>query len=328
MNLSLTTWRASLFVTLGLAVACSGGPGTTETGASSSDSDSDTGNTGSTSDTGNTSVGESTTSGASDPTSGATEGGTGGTTTAGTSATTSATSGETTTATTDPTTEPTTDGTTTGAPLCEGAVDVLQWDGTPSGFVECPNGAILREEAVVCSIEPADDVKCEFAGTCTVDADCNAQPGGQCVIDEFFGECGCVYPGCESDEDCDAGMICDCGVVGQVPQCIPGDCVTNDDCGDYGCRLFDADPDCYMMQVACHGPDDLCYADSECEVGQKCFIQEGVFQCNFGGCAIGRPFLVAGAARTASVRAGAEGWRAVGLRPTRAAEAAAAQVAH
>ncbi|MCA9693324.1 MAG: ferritin-like domain-containing protein, partial [Myxococcales bacterium] len=202
----------------------------------------------------------------------------------------------------------TTETTDTGEPLCDGAVDVPQWDGTPSGFVECPNGAILREAAIECSIEPASDAPCPAnMGSCTVDADCKEMDDGQCIVDPFFGECACTYPICHSDADCKPGTVCDCGVTGPVPSCIPADCVTNDDCDGYGCRLYDAMPDCYQMTVSCHGPDDLCYADSECGPGESCTKEADIFACSPGFCAIGRPFLVDGEARQASA-AGRDDW--------------------
>ncbi|MCA9716401.1 MAG: ferritin-like domain-containing protein [Myxococcales bacterium] len=198
-------------------------------------------------------------------------------------------------------------------PSCEDPVDVLQWNGEPSGYIRCANGAILRLDQLECSVAPPDDEFCGGDGVCAFDADCDAMPGGQCEYNGIFGECVCLYPECATDEDCEPDQACYCHQY-ELPipaTCIPADCHTNDDCGeDFGCRYYDAAPDCKEMTLTCQGPEDECYADSDCN-GWKCIYDDQAqsFYCDEADCNIGRPFLVAREVRVPAV-ARREDWRA------------------
>src|SRR5690606_22525545 len=106
-----------------------------------------------------------------------------------------------------------------GGALCDGAVPVLQPDGSPSGFSQCPDGTIHRVEAVSCN--PAVNAPLcagtEDVQTCTTNADCTDAPNGVCVSSAGGGfdpqsYCGCVYP-CTADSDCGASQVCVCDGV-------------------------------------------------------------------------------------------------------------------
>lgn len=304
-----STMRASILLTLGLGVGCTGGDGKTSTGASSE------GTSSSSSTSEGTSEGSATAS-TTEETSG--------------SASATGTTGSTgSTGMTGSTTDATSSG-TTGAVVCEGSTPIDQADvdaGTPSGFELCPDGGIHRVEAVECK-SPATPDSCtdNSGGGCSSADDCTEFPHGSCQQDMEFGgvlgatTCSCVY-GCATDDECGAGEICRCAGqgLGLYTECIAGDCVDDGDCGDYLCGLSPDTCEPGGFQTVCHGESDLCYSDSDCPDFQPCYYENSdpaQWRCQDAVC--GRPFLVDEVARVAPVvdlgGLRADGWSS-GLRP-------------
>lgn len=164
-------------------------------------------------------------------------------------------------------------------------------DGVDTGLDSCDGGNYRRREALECpepSIEP--DTCCEPA--CEEGYFCSG--AGEVA-------CGCV-PICHTDADCADGNLCMCGPGGG--QCVPATCRTGDDCGEgQECTSWDSSQGCLYPAFVCTTPADTCGGDADCSAaGQYCVVQpEGNRQCQDGGCAIGRPFLVDEVARTAGL---------------------------
>lgn len=185
-------------------------------------------------------------------------------------------------------------------PCSDSAPDVVQ--GQDSGYAICTEGARHRPTAATCASALPRATACdadnpEFPGTCTTDADCTESPHGQCGIYGQLPECTCRY-GCVTDADCDDGRICDCG--DPVGQCVRADCTTDADCaGDLLCVAYVSDPGCGGTAFTCQSELDLCASDADCLDGAKCTKVGERLECQQEACAIGRPFLIEGAHRTA-----------------------------
>lgn len=192
---------------------------------------------------------------------------------------------------------------------CEGAAPIMTPEGTPSGAVRCPDGAIDRVAAEVC--EPRVDLPACPAdaegneGGCAEDADCTDGPHGRCVQPPLGGGiafCACRY-GCATDSDCGEDEVCICaGVVDGSSRCVPAGCDTGADCDSGECGISSAYDGCdYSVRTACRAPDDLCRTDDECRemaTGDTCEYTNG-WGCQFQP-VCGRPLTVDGAARTAA----------------------------
>lgn len=200
-----------------------------------------------------------------------------------------------------------------GPSKCEGAMarDQQGPEGpVPSGWVTCDSGAPHREDARSCVVP--DDVvgSCNATGaggTCVTDDECGADE--LCNSDFDTGACGCEVL-CSTDADCGTGQACYCD--GPRTRCVEAECHTDDDCENgYFCVLAN-------WRLVCHGPDDECRSPEDC--GGECSgcgydVDAGSFQCSDPSqCTAGRPFLVEGAPRLASLRASAE-WCAAPLEP-------------
>jgi hypothetical protein len=154
---------------------------------------------------------------------------------------------------------------------------------------------------------------------CELDADCTERAHGYCLFqqDAGFGDFArttCSY-GCASDADCSAGRVCDCG--GVANRCVLAGCITDADCGAGAlCLRTDFNDGCgARIQYRCQTAADTCAQDADCPAGEGCaFLDtEGHHACQGQTCAVGRPFLVRGAARRAPACETAE-W-AIGFEP-------------
>ncbi|MFZ6178720.1 ferritin-like domain-containing protein [Nannocystis pusilla] len=101
-----------------------------------------------------------------------------------------------------------------------------------------------------------------------------------------------------SDEAC----VCDHAFADDHARCVPALCRTDDDCPDGGrgaSSWFDVRE--LESYLAGRGFTDTCLRDGDCETDQDCAYgcDAGHRRRRYEACAIGRPFVVAGAARTA-----------------------------
>jgi hypothetical protein len=197
--------------------------------------------------------------------------------------------------------------------VCAGAKAIMQANGTDSGFVLCPDGTVHRAAKMAC--DPAvTDAACggtEDYKDCLVDSDCNAGPHGKCVSYDYEWDpssyCGCVYP-CVDDSDCGAGNVCVCDGAAEddvgMARCAQAQCTVGSDCPSGECGVSSYYDGCgYNVGLACRAPGDACRTDSECvqQGFSDCALPygSGDWMCTFQDCAIGRPMLVDGRARTA-----------------------------
>jgi hypothetical protein len=101
--------------------------------------------------------------------------------------------------------------------------------------------------------------------------------------------------------------------------CVGATCATGDDCGaGQECTSWDSSLGCLYLAFACTTPVDTCGGDADCDFSPNyfCGLQpDGHRECMPGGCAIGRPFLVDGDARTAPLATRAD-WLAELATPT------------
>jgi hypothetical protein len=234
-------------------------------------------------------------------------GGSGATTTA-TSTATGAGGGATTSTTTGTTTATTTtSSTTTGAggaapaPGCQNPAPILV-DGQDTGVDQCENGQLRRRAALECP--KGDPMYNPCCGECPEGTICDTQ-----------GEVACMcVDACHNDAECLAGNLCLCGPAGGV--CVAAGCFTGADCApDEECTSWDPTYGCLYVAFACTTPADTCGGDNDCNPGELCsVVADGHRQCGQNGCAIGRPFLVRGEARTAGLVARGD-WVADALAP-------------
>lgn len=194
------------------------------------------------------------------------------------------------------------------------------------GHVTCDNGLVHRAAAVDCVSElpratlafapPPGDAG--VAGQCDEDTDCTEQAHGYCNTVEGGLPGGFCNYGCVSDSECGAGMICDCR--SPVGQCVAAECVTDADCAcDATCMRVAWDDGCGPnVQYKCQTQEDECVAPTGC-VGENMVCRlDGVSlntQCaNTPACAIGRPFIVQGDDRKATLISRTD-WLATDVRP-------------
>ncbi|MDI3287210.1 ferritin-like domain-containing protein [Polyangium sp. 15x6] len=205
-----------------------------------------------------------------------------------------------------------------GSSGCVGGTPILLADGTDSGYIRCDDGTIHRAAAVACdpTIQAAACEGTEMYKDCTSDADCTAKPHGKCIHHDGNFEvpgpsCGCVYS-CANDAECGADSVCVCqGVVENDvswSRCSAiAKCATDADCASGECGITSFNDGCFQqIGLACRADTDTCRVDADCMAGSSCATlpystvgEAGTFNCETQNCAIGRPLLVAGAARTA-----------------------------
>lgn len=164
-------------------------------------------------------------------------------------------------------------------------------DGIDTGVDRCAGGQYLRREAIDCPAGMPDPNPC-----------CGMCPDGY-VCDSGEVACLCV-PKCVKDADCMPDQLCLCGPAGG--RCESAKCHTGADCpAGEACTSWDPTQGCLYRAFACTTAQDTCGGDTDCSSQVPfsfCSVQpDGHRQCQTGGCAIGRPFLVEGEARTADV---------------------------
>lgn len=202
---------------------------------------------------------------------------------------------------------------------CEGSTEVLV-DGNPTGYEQCPDGAINRVSAV--AVDPTiSATACQGTETfsyCSTDADCTDQAYGKCItgVEDWSGDtyCGCVYS-CTVDSDCGAGQVCapqgikPLGWGVEWSLCVTAGCTTNSDCATGECGFDSYNDGCGEVPVlACRDDaQDSCRSDDDCgDDDCGALGAQGPFECVEENCAIGRPLMVEGQARTAE--SGGSGW--------------------
>lgn len=188
---------------------------------------------------------------------------------------------------------------------CEGPTPA---SGHDHGYVQCEGGWSHRVEAAECPNMLPTSGSCSAdpnggSAECVVDTDCKETPYGRCGSD-FAGGCVCVY-GCVVDADCDDGEICVCGEV--IGSCAPASCKEDADCESELCASYDEE--CGPSGFACQSREDDCASTADCPSGQTCYWTGDHRACVSQTCFIGRPFLIAGAARVAAARERAD-WAA------------------
>jgi hypothetical protein len=134
------------------------------------------------------------------------------------------------------------------------------------------------------------------------DSDCTSAPHGYCATNPPGAPPGhfCYY-GCTNDGECAEGQICVCG--DPVGHCVQATCTEDKACPGGLCASYDPSPGCYGEAFACQKLGDGCLGNGDCPSGQFCTLgTDGTRQCSTPHCAIGRPFLVEGAAILAPLR--------------------------
>ncbi len=157
-----------------------------------------------------------------------------------------------------------------------------------------------REAGAMCDddrapgVSPPDD---PFApADCQTDDDCTDGPNGRCTGNSHDGWY-CTYDQCFDDSGCGGGSVCECegGFRSDHNVCLPGNCVTDADCGETGfCSPSFGECGNYSGVVGyfCHTCEDECVNDSDCGGsvdgwGAYCMYDRGVghWRCSDSHCA-------------------------------------------
>ena len=146
---------------------------------------------------------------------------------------------------------------------------------------------------------------------CKLDSDCKEQAYGWCGASNNVQVPGifCQY-GCVTNADCAEKQVCLCSEP--VGYCQAADCKSDAECGaGFLCKGYDSSGGCGLTNYTCQTAADTCGSDADCKgngAGRLCRLdlQTRHFKCDFGGCAIGRPFLVEGEQRLAPAAARAD----------------------
>ena len=179
-----------------------------------------------------------------------------------------------------------------------------------AGYERCKNGTLHRPTIQKCesSLPRPAPIDPAVGSSCFSDTDCTAMPNGYCRSNSGGQIPGnhCFY-GCQTDAECGDGQICVCGEP--VGNCAVATCTSDAECGDgLRCQSYDWSNGCGLTGFACQTFDDKCGGDGDCEPTQQCVTslegatdKTGAFSCRPPGCVVGRPFLVEGQARVATV---------------------------
>lgn len=186
--------------------------------------------------------------------------------------------------------------------------DPVLLDGKPTGLKACSDSVVHRAALVACPNPlPRKDPACaptgEAMSQCAVDTDCMDFPLGICNVGVSRAYCGCDY-GCLTDADCNADQLCLCD--DPIGRCVDApSCKSDADCKEGPCTGL-VRPSNPFIDFACVSSDNECEVDADC-ASKFCRVDETTHlrQCaanSGGGCfGSGRPFLIAGAARTAAL---------------------------
>jgi hypothetical protein len=127
--------------------------------------------------------------------------------------------------------------------------------------------------------------------------------------------------GCITDADCPSGRLCSCRGDGQPGECLLTSCFSDTDCRDGMRCISDLQRGCpdvpsNQVQFHCESPQDECTVAEDCaEPDVACdFDKAGYRVCEGAGGQCGRPFLVDGGARAASLVARGD-WVSLERRP-------------
>ena len=205
-----------------------------------------------------------------------------------------------------------------GRSVCENPTPRIGTDGQPTGFVDCANGFSHRVEKRTCSSTLPRSTICGdgtpvgdaglASGLCSKDSDCKDAPNGYCQLSAGLATgCYCSY-GCTTDADCGAGYVCGC--ADPVGVCVPtANCTVDADCGPGLLCITSSDFGGCGVTFACQVASDTCASPADCPVdAPKCVYNTDHHECSIGHpCGTGRPFLVGGEIRVATLSGGA-GW--------------------
>ncbi len=175
--------------------------------------------------------------------------------------------------------------------------------GKSAGVDRCADGTAHAKIKVTCPSALSTLPSCQSSGSgssCSTNADCKDAPHGYCRGLLPSGSCGCNY-GCTTDADCGQGLTCLCGEL--IGQCVVAACTSDGDCPGTSCMSSVLDG-CGPAVLACHTHQDACQNNADCGRGAICAPTEGGFgpwSCLFNECVIGRPLLVLGKSRLASL---------------------------
>ena len=190
---------------------------------------------------------------------------------------------------------------------------------TGDGVIQC-DGFTHRPKATTCTSKvprPEPFANPSPEAQCKQDSDCTQHPYGWCGNGDGGQIPGpyCIY-GCVKDSDCGDQQLCLCG--DPVGRCALAVCHSDAECAaGFLCKGYDSSAGCGITTYTCQSAADTCGSDADCHGDTNvCLfdVNQQHFSCQFGGCAIGRPFLVEGEQRLAPVAARAD-WSELSLLP-------------
>lgn len=128
----------------------------------------------------------------------------------------------------------------------------------PSGMQWCSDSSYHRVQVVSCELGWRRDSSCD---SCDEEDNYVTDAGMACQGDLCWTVSGCV-----TSDDCSVGEACLCsaGAVGysyNVNGCVPADCETDADCGDYECGVSIVG---CGSGLYCHTADDECHGNADC----------------------------------------------------------------